>query len=125
MKEKPVFLSLRKLSKPAFTLIIFFSFFSLFLHCRSLDLRSSMEPPSGWIYQSIVINKHVSPRSDLGSRQGKTCIVSYLNLYTVGDASIRTAASIAGIKEIRAVDYEIYRILGFVYEEFCLIVQGE
>ncbi len=97
----------------------------IFNECRILDMRSSTEPPNGWIYQNIIFNHYTSHRSDLGTRQGKACIKSYLNLFTIGDASIRTAAASAAIKEIRAVDYEIKRYLGFFYEEFCLIVQGE
>ncbi|MFN3605266.1 MAG: TRL domain-containing protein [Leptonema sp. (in: bacteria)] len=93
--------------------------------CRILDLRSSYEPPAGYFYQNITINHFVSPKSDIGSRQGKSCIISWFNLFSIGDASIRTTAAIAGIKEIRAIDFEVYRILGFVYEEFCILVQGE
>ncbi|MCS7204559.1 MAG: TRL-like family protein [Leptospiraceae bacterium] len=104
-------------------IVLFFAWF--WVSCKIFDVRSSFEPPTGWLYQETVFNHSYSPKSELGSRQGKACVVSYLSLYTVGDASIRTAASIAGIKEIRAIDYEVYRFLGFVYEEFCLIVHGE
>jgi|GEM_PF-4994429 hypothetical protein len=105
-------------------IVLLFLFIS-FNSCRILDLRSAYEPPNGWIYQSITVNHFVSPKSELGSRQGKACITSWFNLYTIGDASIRTAAAIAGIKEIRAIDFEVNRYFGFVYEEFCLIVHGE
>lgn len=93
--------------------------------CRIFDLRSSYEPPNGFIYQNTAINHFMSPKSDLGSRQGRSCIVSWFQLFTTGDASIRTTAAIAGIKEIRAIDYEIERYFSFVYEEFCVIVHGE
>lgn len=100
-------------------------FFLVLMSCRIFDLRSSNEPPSGFIYQNITFNHFVSPKSELGSRQGKSCIISWFNLFTTGDASIRTSAAVAGIKEIRAIDFEIYRILGFVYEEFCILIHGE
>jgi hypothetical protein len=105
----------------------FLLFLNLILigNCRILDLRSSYEPPNGWIYQNISINHFISPKSELGSRQGKACITSWLQLFTYGDASIRTAAAIAGIKEIRAIDYEVHRYFSFIYEEFCIIVHGE
>ncbi|GIW23707.1 MAG: hypothetical protein KatS3mg068_2714 [Candidatus Sericytochromatia bacterium] len=105
--------------------IFIFIIFLFIVNCRILDLRSSYEPPNGWIYQSISINHFISPKSELGSRQGKSCITSWFQLITYGDASIRSASAIAGIKEVRAIDYEVKRYFSFIYEEFCIVVHGE
>ncbi len=102
--------------------LLLFLILVYFTSCRTFSFYG---PPTGFFYENITFNHFVSPKSELGSRQGKSCIISWFNLVTIGDASIRTSSAVAGIKEIRAVDYEIFRIFSFVYEEFCVIVHGE
>lgn len=57
--------------------------------------------------------------------EGKSCNVSYLNLFSFGNSRIETAKKNGNIQKIAFVDYENTGILaGFIYHQFCTIVKG-
>jgi hypothetical protein len=62
--------------------------------------------------------------NDVGKKKGEACATSILGLVTTGDASIRSAADAAGIKNISAVDSNFMHILG-LYSKYCVVVSGK
>jgi hypothetical protein len=48
-----------------------------------------------------------------------------LGLFSIGDASIHSAAAKAGITKIQHVDYKFMNVLFGIYSEYKIIVYGE
>lgn len=63
-------------------------------------------------------------QNDIGKKKGEACATSILGLVTTGDASIRSAADAAGIKNVSSVDSSIKNILGIV-STYCVVVSGK
>ncbi len=63
-------------------------------------------------------------QNDVGKKKGESCATSILGLVTTGDASVRSAADAAGIKNISAVDSSFMQILG-LYSKYCVVVSGK
>lgn len=82
-------------------------------------------PPTGIFYQNIMLNRTVSPATELGAKSGESCAYSVMALYASGDASVQAAAAAGGIRTIRAVDYRKMSALGVVYSKVCTIVHGD
>ena len=59
-----------------------------------------------------------------GSKTGTSQMVNYLGLIAQGDASIQEAASNAGIKKVKTVEYQYNSILGII-NTTTTIVTGE
>lgn len=81
--------------------------------------------PYGSLYMDVTLNKDVTTPSRLGSREGTVCATGYLGLISKGDASIKAAAAVGGIMEVKAVDYRVSQTLGTVIVETCTIARGD
>lgn len=77
----------------------------------------------GFLYADAVTPVHAT-ENNVGQKKGEACATSILGLVTTGDATIRTAADSAEIREIGAVDQSIKNILGIV-QTYCIVVSGE
>ena len=60
----------------------------------------------------------------VGTKTGKACTKSILGLIRSGDMSLAEAAKNGGITKVQSVDASINSILGSVYVESCLLVNG-
>ncbi|MBW7857538.1 MAG: hypothetical protein H3C43_04415 [Leptonema sp. (in: Bacteria)] len=99
--------------------------FSLLSSCAILDNQNSYTPPVGYIYQSNSLNVMMSPNSEIGSRTGVACVESWAGLVSTGEAGIKQAAAAGAILTVKAVDYQITRILGIGYVKICTIAYGD
>lgn len=63
-------------------------------------------------------------QNEVGKKKGESCASSILGIVTTGDASIRSAADAAGIKNISSVDSSFMHILG-LYSKYCVVVSGK
>ena len=61
---------------------------------------------------------------EIGEKFGEACVTNVLGIFATGDASVKRAAQIGGIKKITSIDYRIKSVLG-IYTEYCVIVTGE
>lgn len=93
--------------------------------CAILDNQNSYTPPVGYIYQSNSLNVMMSPNSEIGSRTGVACVESWAGLVSTGEAGIKQAAAAGAILTVKAVDYQITRILGIGYVKICTIAYGD
>ena len=59
-----------------------------------------------------------------GTKTGKACAMSILELVALGDASISAAKKEGGITQVAHVDYDVMNILG-VYGTVCTVVVGQ
>lgn len=78
---------------------------------------------NGVLYADAVTPVHAT-ENRVGQKKGEACATSILGLVTTGDATIRTAADSADIKEVAAVDQSIKNILG-IFATYCIVVSGE
>ena len=82
-------------------------------------------PPYGYMYHNVRMNKDVSEATNIGSRSGASCVQSYMGLISFGDASIKAAAAAGGVQTVKAVDYTELSILTFFYNRFCTVAHGD
>ncbi len=59
----------------------------------------------------------------MGPKTGEACARSWFGVYTVGDASVATAARNGGISRVTHVDQRLEN-LGGVLATYCLVVTG-
>ncbi len=107
----------------AFRLFLIFLLIFPFFHCNS-----GYKSPYGFFLQQTSFNRAIPYQTDLGTKIGEGCIVSYGLLISQGDASIKAAAHNApngGITKIYAVDYRREQFMGFLQQKLCTIVYGE
>jgi hypothetical protein len=82
-------------------------------------------PPQGFFYTNTNAPLDVQfDKTDLGSKQGTASSFVVLGMVAWGDASIQAAARSAGIKVIKAADYNSYNVL-MVYGRYTTIVYGD
>ena len=74
------------------------------------------------LYSDISFHTGDHPQ-EIGEKYGESCITNILGIFATGDASVKKAAEIGGIKKVTSVDYRYKNILG-IYSEFCVIVSG-
>ena len=79
----------------------------------------------GCLVQNYTLNKETTLAGDIGSRTGVACVEGWFGLFTEGNAGIQAAAAAGGIRVIKAVDYEVYSLLGFVHTRTCTVVHGD
>ena len=79
-------------------------------------------PATGIIYTNTE-GPVTSTGSASGPRVGKSTAQSFFGLIAVGDASINSAASNGGIRQVQNVDQEYYSILG-IYAQTTTVVYG-
>ena len=58
------------------------------------------------------------------TRHGESCAYMVLGTFSWGDASIYAAVKDAKVSRIATVDYATFKVLAFVYSEFCTRVSG-
>ncbi|MCR9141358.1 MAG: TRL-like family protein [bacterium] len=61
----------------------------------------------------------------VGSKQGESCASSILGLIATGDVGIKTAAENGGITRVRSIDTHNTQILSSIYQETCILVNGD
>jgi len=59
-----------------------------------------------------------------GAKTGEACTSQILGLIQTGDMSLKTAASNGGISQVASIDYSQTRILGSLYGQNCIMVNG-
>ncbi len=74
------------------------------------------------LVQSTSTSKAVGS-SVIGTRHGKACAISILQVVTVGDASVSAAARDGGITQIGVVDNDDFNLFGW-YSRHCSEVTG-
>ncbi|MCI4625163.1 MAG: TRL-like family protein [Candidatus Magnetoovum sp. WYHC-5] len=79
--------------------------------------------PFGWIYTDYKSPVGMGTAKS-GSKEGRTCIHSFLGAISVGDASIESAMKAAGIQEIYTINKENLSIFG-TYTRQCTLVAGQ
>lgn len=79
---------------------------------------------AGHIYMKNRVNAVVTP-NEVGNRHGKACAVSIFPFFSVGDASVKSAAQSVHIEKIAIVDHEINSLFFGFYYRFCVHVYGE
>ena len=85
----------------------------------------STSPVSGALVSDVHAPLHVGTGINKQSlKVGTGSVSSVLGLFAFGDASIRSAAASAGIKQIHYVDYHTRSVLGIV-ATFTVYVYGE
>jgi hypothetical protein len=80
--------------------------------------------PMGMIYTEIKAPVAAGDGGMSYNKVGTAKATSILGIVALGDCSIKTAASNAGIKTIKYVDYDAKNILGF-YGEYTTTVYGD
>lgn len=80
-------------------------------------------PVSGFLYTDVS-GPMTATSNSASSKKGEAECSSILGLIAMGDCSIQTAASEAGISQIHHVDYKSKNILG-LYATFTIVVYGE
>lgn len=86
---------------------------------------TSYGAPTGSVYTDVILNKDVTTPTRIGTREGTACAAGYLGIISGGDASIKAAAALGGITEVKAVDYRVRRTLSSVIVETCTIAHGD
>ena len=61
----------------------------------------------------------------VGVKTGEACTSAILALVQTGDMSLKAAAADGKINEVQSVDYKSTTILGSVYMQKCLVVNGK
>lgn len=61
----------------------------------------------------------------VGLKQGESCASSILGLFASGDVGIKTAADNGGITRVRSIDTKRTQILSSIYQETCILVNGD
>ena len=84
---------------------------------------AARSPVTGGIYTQVKANDSVTS-NELGSKMGMSEATSILGWIGLGDCSVNTAATKAGIKTVTHVDYETFSILGF-YAKTTTVVYGK
>jgi hypothetical protein len=80
-------------------------------------------PVFGGIYTAVKFGE-VATSNAVGPKSGESCAMSILGLVATGDASVDTAAHLAGITTVSHVDHRTSNILG-IYGEYCTVVHGQ
>lgn len=86
---------------------------------------TSYGAPTGSVYTDVILNKEITTPARIGTREGTACAAGYLGIISGGDASIKAAAALGGITEVKAVDYRVKRTLTSVIVETCTIAHGD
>ena len=87
--------------------------------------QAPVMPPIGWVYSDIKAPLDFDQNnSTVGMTSGRSESMSILGLVALGDASIKTAATSAGLQTIHGADYEYFNVLG-IYQKFTTVVHGQ
>ena len=82
-----------------------------------------IHPLIAGLYTSV--NYHMGDHpQEIGTKTGESCVTNILGIIATGDASVKAAASKAGIKQVKSIDYKMTNILG-LFGTYCVIVTGE
>ena len=80
--------------------------------------------PVGTLYTELKMPVSATANTGNWSKKGTAECVSYLSLFTQGDASIETAKKNGGITKVHHVDWEVKNVLGII-GNYKVIVYGE
>ncbi|MCR9141357.1 MAG: TRL-like family protein [bacterium] len=61
----------------------------------------------------------------IGSKTGESCASVILGLIATGDLSLKSAADVGGITKVHSVDRSYSRVVSSVYQQTCILVNGE
>lgn len=79
---------------------------------------------TGSVYSDVRVNDKTDANAAMGSKMGESCATAILGVISTGDASVATAARMAGITKVAVVDAYHSNILG-VISKYCTRVLGE
>ena len=77
-------------------------------------------PVAGMWTQDVRVS--VDGKMPAGSKEGKSCVTSYLGVFAMGDASVETAAANGGITRVQSVEALINARI--VMGTYCTVVRG-
>lgn len=92
-------------------------------NCVSAGPGYTISP--AFIMTDLTLNKDISTSTEVGAKAGEACVYNILYIASFGDASIKKAQEDAGIKIVKAVDYQYVSILGYIYTSVCTIARGD
>jgi len=96
---------------------------SLAAGCASTPIKGK-PMGSGSVYSDVQVNDRTDANAAMGTKMGESCATAILGVISTGDASVATAARMAGITKIAVVDAYHSNILG-VISKYCTRVLGE
>ncbi len=84
-------------------------------------------PGLGILYTDTKFNQFTNSDILSTKKKGEACSVSYLLLFSIGDASVKTAITKAEINKISIIDHQTQYFFpgGLLYYRFCTIVYGD
>jgi hypothetical protein len=85
-------------------------------------IAAPVVPPLGLVYTNV--RAPLAPRGEVGSRRGVSEATSILGLISLGDASVKAAASNGGIRDVKLVDYEYTNVL-LIFQRYTTIAYGD
>ncbi|MFN7135789.1 MAG: TRL domain-containing protein, partial [Myxococcales bacterium] len=91
--------------------------------CASIAF-AGMGVPNAALYVDAAQNVKVTQNALGGKTSPEQCMTSILGIVTTGNASVGTAAKMAGITQVAVVDARYTDILG-LFAKYCIVVHGE
>lgn len=85
---------------------------------------SSTPTPKGALYTNTR-GPFLATSNGAAVKSGSASVVSFVGLFTYGDASINRACEKGGITRIHHADYEDYTVFFGFYQKYTIIVYGE
>lgn len=61
----------------------------------------------------------------VGLKQGESCASSVLGLFASGDVGLKAAADNGGITRVRSIDVQRTHVLSSLYQQTCILVNGD
>lgn len=82
-------------------------------------------PGLGIIYTDTRYNQYTNPEIII-KKKGESCMVSYLWLFSIGDASINKIIQDTGINRVSLIENHVeHFIMGIPYYRYCTVVYGD
>ncbi|MBL8021137.1 MAG: TRL-like family protein [Leptospirales bacterium] len=78
--------------------------------------------PQGLLFSSTKIGVYGTEPG--GTKTGRACAMSILNLIAIGDGSVQTSADEGGIKNVKNIDLEGFSVLG-LFSQLCTVTHGD
>jgi hypothetical protein len=74
---------------------------------------------------ATILNKDVSQKDGIGSREGESCAQSFLGIVAFGNSGIKSAAAHGRIRDVKSMDTKFINVLGSVFIQQCTKVYGD
>ncbi len=110
--------------KKRYTILAILSWAFLFESCFNFGNYNGFGP-EGILFSKYTVG--VSGSDNVrGSKVGKACVTKISIFVTTGDASIKDAAAMGGIKRIATVNKEGFGVLApYIFHRLCTVVRGD